>query len=133
MKPCLSVLLAGMIAATFAATVTAMPTGSAPEKGPGAYPMDCAKANDKARCAALNQKIQACKEKTDDEWRACMYPSVPAVNFTPPKPRDCSEARNKELCNAHAGALKACKDKRTRAEHRECITGQLQAASLNKN
>ena len=130
MKHGLSVLLAGLIAATFATTVTIIPAGAAPEKGPGAGPMDCAKAKDKARCAALNQSIQACKNKTDDEWHKCMYPSAPAANFTPPKPRDCREARNKEVCEAHAGALEACKDKRTRAEHRKCVAGQLQAASL---
>lgn len=133
MKPCLSVLLAGLIAATFATTVTAMPTGAAPEKGSGAYPMDCAEWKDKARCAALNQKIQACKAKTDDEWRECMYGSVPTANFTSPTPRDCSTARNKELCEAHAVALQACKDKRTRAEHRKCLAEQLQAASFTKN
>lgn len=133
MKPCLPVLLAGLIAATFAATVTAMPTGAAPEKGPGAYPMDCTKWKDKARCAALNQRIQACKAKTDNEWRECMYGSVPTASFTPPTPRDCSKARNKEVCEAHAGALRACKDKRTRAEHRKCVAAELQAASLTKN
>jgi len=133
MKPCLSVLLAGLIAATFATTVTAMPTGAALEKGLGAYPMDCAKAKDKARCAALNQRIQACKAKTDDEWRECMYQSVKTANFTPPKPNDCSKARNKEVCEAHAGALEACKDKRARAEHRKCIAGQLQPAALTRN
>ncbi|OGA48630.1 MAG: hypothetical protein A3G24_25695 [Betaproteobacteria bacterium RIFCSPLOWO2_12_FULL_62_13] len=133
MKPCFSVLLAGLIAATFATTVTAMPTGAAPEKGPGAYPMNCAEWKDKARCAALNQKIQACKAKTDDEWRECMYGSVPTAKFTPPTPRDCSKASNKEACEAHASALEACKEKRTRAEHRKCVAGQLRAASLRKN
>lgn len=130
MKPCLSVLLAGLIAATFAATVTIMPAWAAPENDPGADPIDCAKAKDKARCAALNQSIRACRNKTDDEWHECMYHSAPAANFTPPKPRNCSEARNKEVCEAHASALEACKDKRTRAEHRKCVAEQLQAASL---
>lgn len=134
MKPSLSVVFAGLVAATFVTTATAMPAGNALEKGPGEYPtMDCAKAKDKARCAALNKSIRACKAKTDDEWLECMYPSAPTADFTPPRPRDCSKARNKELCEAHARALEACKDKRTRAEHRKCVSGQLQAASFRKN
>ncbi len=133
MKPRFSVLRVGLIAAIFATTVTAMPAGAAAEKGPGADPIDCAKAKDKARCAALNQLIRACKDKTDDEWHECMYRSGPTANFTPPKPRNCSESRNKEVCEAHAGALEACKNKHTRAEHRKCVSEQLQAASLKKN
>jgi predicted secreted protein len=121
MKPCLSALFASMIVAAFAAT--AMAAGPAAEKAPGPYPMDCAKAKDKARCESLNQDIKACKDKTDDEWRECMHRPL-AANFTPPKPRDCSKARNKELCESHASALEACKDKRTRAEHRKCMAGQ---------
>jgi hypothetical protein len=133
MKPCINVLLAGVIAATFATTTAAMPAGAAAEKGPGAYPMDCAKWKDKARCAALNKDIQACKDKTDDEWRECMHQPAPTAKFIPPKPRDCSMARNKELCEAHNSALEACKDKRTRAEHRKCISGQSQAPAPKKN
>ena len=111
MKPCLYAAC-GVIAATFATTATAMPTGAAAEKGPGAYPMDCAKAKDKARCASLNQYIRACKDKTDDEWRECMHQPAPTAKFTPPKPRDCSNARNKEHCEAHASALEACRTDR---------------------
>ena len=133
MKPRLPILFAGLIAATFATTVTAMPTGATVEKGPGADPMDCAQAKDKARCADLNRKILACRDKTDDAWLKCMYPSAPAVSFTPPKPRNCSAARDKEACEQHASALEACKNERTRAGHRECVAGQLQTASLKKN
>jgi len=133
MKSWLLVLLAGLIGAAFATIVTAMPTGMALEKGPGAYPMDCEKAKDKARCAALNKKVETCKGKTDDDWLECMYPSAPTANFTPPKPRDCTKALNKDLCEAHTRALEACKEKHTRAEHRKCMAGQLQAGSSKKN
>jgi len=126
-------LLAGMIVATFATTATVVAAGAAAEKGPGAYPMDCAKWKDKARCAALNKDIQACKDKTDDEWRECMHQPAPTAKFTPPKPRDCSTASNKEHCELHTSALEACKDKRTRAEHRKCMAGQLQAQAPKKN
>jgi hypothetical protein len=129
MKPSCSVLLAGVITATFAAIATAMPLGAASGIGPGAHPMDCAKAKDKARCESLNKDIEACKDKTDDEWRDCMHRPAPAAKFTPPKPRDCSKARNRERCEAHSTALEACKDKTTRVEHRKCMTGQSLAPS----
>jgi hypothetical protein len=131
MKTCLSVLLAGVIAATFA--TTAMPAGAAAEKDPGASPLDCATWKDKVRCAALNRDIQACKNKTDDEWRECMHLPAPTAKFIPPKPRDCSKAQNKERCEAHTRALEACKDKQTRAEHRKCMAGQLPASAPKKN
>jgi hypothetical protein len=131
MKSSLSMLLALGTAALFATTAAAMPTGDAPAKGPGAHPMDCAKAKDKARCASLNQDIAACKDKTGDEWRACMHQPVPAAKFAPPKARDCSKARNKERCEAHTGALEACKDKTTRAEHRKCMAQQLPPSAPN--
>jgi hypothetical protein len=127
MKSSLSVLLAAVTAATFATTAAAMPTGEAAVKGPGAHPMDCAKAKDKARCETLNKDIAACKDKTGDEWRDCMHRPAPAAKFTPPMPRDCSKARNKERCEAHTSALEACKDKTTRAEHRKCMAVQLPA------
>jgi hypothetical protein len=128
MKPCLSMLLlAGVAAATLATAATAMPTGTVAKKGPGAYPMDCAKAKDKARCESLNKDIEACKDKTGDEWRDCMHRPAPAANFTPPKPRDCAKARNTERCEAHNTALDACKDKTTRVEHRKCMTRQSPA------
>lgn len=133
MKPILSVLLAGLIAATFATTVAAMPSGAVADKSPGAYPMDCTKAKDEARCAALNQKIRACRDKSDDEWRECMYPAAPTAKFTAPRPRDCSGAHDKEVCEAHADALEACKYASTRGEHRSCVAGQLQEASLRKH
>ena len=133
MKPSLSVLLATVTAATFATTATAMPNGAAPGKGPGAYPMDCAKAKDKARCESLNKDIEACKDKIGDEWRDCMHRPVPAAKFMPPKPRDCAKARNKERCESHTNALEACKDKTTRAEHRKCMTGQVPAPAPNKS
>jgi len=120
-----SLLLAAIAAATFATSAAAMPSGAAPAIGPGAHPMDCAKSKDKARCAALNKDIEACRDKTGDEWRACMHQPAPTAKFTPPKPRDCSKARNKERCAAHTSALEACKDQATRAEHRKCMAAQL--------
>jgi hypothetical protein len=131
MKSNLSVLFAGLAVATLAITAAAMPTGEAAGKGPGAHPMDCAKAKDKARCETLNKDIAACKDKTGDEWRDCMHRPAPAAKFTPPKPRDCAKARNKERCEAHSTALEACKDKTTRVEHRKCMTGQLPAPNKN--
>jgi predicted secreted protein len=133
MKLFYSMLLAGMIVATSANIAIVTAAGAAAEQGPGAYPMDCAKWNDKARCAALNKDIQACRDKTDDEWRECMHRPAPTAKFTPPKPRDCSKARNKEGCDSHSSALEACKDKRTRAEHRKCMAGQSQASAPKKN
>lgn len=124
----LPLLLAAAIAATFAAGASAIPTVAAVEKTPGAYPLDCGKAKDKARCAELNRKIAACRGKTDDAWRECMDHPAPAASFTPPAPRDCSQARSMKVCLAHGRALAACKDRRTRAEHRDCVAGQLQAA-----
>ena len=125
MKSSLSAVLAAAIAAVLASTVAAMPTGEAARKGPSAYPMDCTKWKDKTRCEALNRDIDACKTKTDDEWRDCMRRSVPTAEFTPPKPRDCSKARNKEACEAHSSALRICKNKTTRDEHRKCMAEQL--------
>ncbi len=133
MKPCLSVLLAGVAAATFAITVAAMPSGAATAKGPSVHPMDCAKAKDKARCESLNKNIAACKGKTDDDWRECMHRPAPAAKFTPPKPRDCAKSRNKQRCEAHTSALEACKDKTTRVEHRKCMAAQLPAAAPKKD
>jgi len=127
MKTSLSALLLGFSAITFVAVAVATPGGAPPGIGPGAQSMDCAKSKNKVRCESLNKKIELCKDKTDDAWRACMEPTAPAAKFTPPKARDCSKSRNKELCEAHAGALKACKDRVTRAEHRKCMAGQWPA------
>jgi hypothetical protein len=124
MKPSLAVLLAAITAATFATIAAAVPTYAAAGKGPGAHPMDCAKAKDKARCESLNKDIEACRGKTGDEWRECMHRPAPAASFTPPKPRDCANARNKERCEAHSTALETCKDKTTRVEHRKCMSAQ---------
>lgn len=132
MKSCLSVLLAGLIAATVATMVITMPAAAA-EQSSGAYPMNCAQWKDKARCEALNRDIQACKDKTDDAWLACMRLAAPTAKFTAPKSRDCSTARNKERCDAYNSALEACKDKGTRAAHRACITEQLQEPAPRKN
>jgi hypothetical protein len=132
MKTCLSVLLAGVAAATFTISASAMPTGDGPGKAPRAQPMDCAKSKDKARCASLNKDIEACRDKTGDDWRQCMHQSASTAKFTPPKARDCTKARNKERCEAHTSALEACKDMATRAEHRKCMSGQLPAAAPNK-
>ena len=125
MKPTLLFLLAAVATATFSLSAAAYPTGAGPEAKPGARPMDCAKAKDKARCESLNKDIETCKGKTDDAWRDCMRQSAPTAKFTPPKPRDCSKARNKESCEAHSSALGACKNKTTRAEHRKCMAEQL--------
>ena len=133
MKPSLSVLLAAVIAATFATAAVATPSGADPGKGPGAYPMDCAKTKDKARCESLNKDIEACKDKIGDEWRECMHRPAPATKITPPKPRDCNKARNKERCEAHNTALENCKDKTTRVEYRKCMTGQVPAPAPNKS
>lgn len=127
MKTSSSVLIAAVAVAAFAIGADAMPAGGGLEKGPGAYPMDCAKAKDKARCEALNKDIAACKDKVGDEWRECMHQPAKTAKITLPKPRDCAKARNKELCEAHNAALDACKDKTTRAEHRRCMAGQLPA------
>jgi hypothetical protein len=128
MKASLAVLLAAALAATLASSVAAMPAGDTTAKGSRAYPMDCNKAKDKARCESLNKDIEGCKGKTDDEWRACMRQAPSTAKFTPPKPRDCSKARNKESCEAHTSALEACKDKTTRADHRKCLAEQLPGA-----
>jgi hypothetical protein len=133
MKSRLSVLLAGVIAAAFSIAAAAAPSGAVMEKTPGVFPMDCAKWKDKARCEALNQDIQTCRDKTDEEWRACMRLPAPTAKFAPPKPRDCSTARDKERCEAYNGALDACKDKSTRAEHRKCTAEHMQEPAPKKN
>lgn len=128
-----SVLFAAVAAATFSLSVGAYSIGTGLETKPGAQPMDCAKAKDKARCEALNKDIVACRNKTGDDWRECMHRPAPAVKVAPPKPRDCAKARNKERCEAHNTALAACKDKETRAEHRKCMAGQLPAPAGKKS
>jgi hypothetical protein len=133
MKPHRSVLLAGLIALTFSISATPAPSGAVMEKIPGVFPMDCAKWKDQARCEALNRNIDACRDKTDDQWRECMNLPASTAKFTPPKPRDCSTARNRERCEAYNGALAACKDQGTRAEHRKCTTEQLQGSPPKKN
>ena len=125
MKSSLATLLAAAFAATLASIGTATAAGEAAGKSPPAYPMDCTKWKDKARCESLNRDIEACKSKTDDDWRACMRQSVPTAKFTPPRPRDCSKARNQERCEAHSSALEACKNMTTRTEHRKCMAEQL--------
>jgi hypothetical protein len=124
MKTPISVLLAAVAAAALSTAAAAMPSGAGPGKGPGAHPMDCAKAKDKARCESLNKDIEACKDKTGDEWRDCMHRPAPAAKFVLPKPRDCAKARNKERCEAHSTALETCKDKTTRVAHSKCMSGQ---------
>lgn len=124
MKSLLSAMLAAAFAANLATTGPAMAAGVAAEKSAPAYPMDCTKWKDKARCESLNRDIEACRSKTDDEWRACMHNPAPVAKFAPPKPRDCSKARNTETCEAHSSALAFCKDKTTRTEHRKCMAEQ---------
>jgi len=121
MKPFHAILLAAVSAATFAVTAAAQPAGAGSIKGPGAHPIDCAKAKDKLRCESLNRDIEACKDKVGDEWRECMHQPAPTAKFAPPKPRDCSKARNKERCETYNAALEACKGKGTRAEYRKCM------------
>ena len=130
MKPSLSVLLA-VAAAAFATTVAATPAGDAAGKSPGAYPMDCSKWKDKARCESLKKDVEACKDKTDDDWRECMHRAAPAAKFTPPKPRDCAKAQNVERCEAHNAALESCKQVATKAEHRRCMSGPAPAPGKN--
>jgi len=132
MKRSLLMLFAAVTAATFSLSAAGYSTPARAEAKPGAQPMDCAKAKDKARCEALNKDIEACRDKVGDEWRACMHRPAPAVKVAPPKPRDCTKARNKERCEAHNAALDACKDKETRAEHRKCMAAQLPAAAAKK-
>lgn len=133
MKPHLSILLACVIAALFAITATAAPSGAVMEKIPGVFPMDCTMWKDKTHCETLNRNIEACRDKTDDAWRECMHLPASTVKFTPPKPRDCSTARDKGRCEAYNGALATCKDKSTRTEHRKCTTEQLQESPPKKN
>ena len=121
-------ILAGLIAAFATGVAASPPTGSKA----GAYPMDCAKWKDAGRCAVLNDKIAACRDKTDDAWLQCMYPNERPAMFTPPKARDCSHARNREVCETHAAALDACSDKTTRAEHRDCMAARLQATASKR-
>ncbi len=119
-------------ALALAATMFALQSPAHAATASSAYPMDCTKAQDKARCATLNQRIAACRDKADDAWLGCMYPEEPPVSFTGPAPRDCSTAHDAGLCERHAAALRACRDKHIRAEHRSCMAGQLQAASVRK-
>jgi hypothetical protein len=132
MTPTYSVLLAAISAATFAITASAQPAGAGPARGPGARPMDCAKAKDKVRCESLNKDIEACKDKIGDEWRRCMHQPASTAKFIPPKARDCSKARNQERCAAHTAALEACKDKTSRSEHGKCMAAQLPVATQKK-
>lgn len=131
MKYSLSTLLMTVIVATLATAAYTITADAAAEKDASAYPIDCAKWKDKARCESLNKDIEACKAKTDDEWRNCMRLSAPSDKFTPPKPRDCSKSLNKETCEAHSSALEACKSKTTRAEHRKCMAEQLPGPGKN--
>ncbi len=122
----ISILVTGLLFAAGAAASPATGSKASP------YPMDCTKWKDAARCAGFNDKIAACRDKTDDAWLQCMYPAEAAATFNPPKPRDCSHASDKALCESHAAALDACKDKHTRAEHRECMAGRMQASVKNR-
>ena len=133
MTPAYSVLLAAISAATFAITANAQPGGPGPARGPGARPMDCARAKDKVRCESLNKDIEACRDKVGDEWRSCMHQPASTAKFAPPKARDCSKSRNQERCEAHTAALEACKDSKTRSEHRKCMAAQLSVATQKKN
>lgn len=125
MKSFFAAFLLATIAATLASNVAAMATGEAAKKGPRAYPMDCTRWQDPARCEFLNRRIEACKAKTDDGWRDCMRQSAATTKFAPAEPRDCSKARNQEFCEAHSSALGACRGRTTRAEHRKCMAEQL--------
>ena len=127
MKTSSSVLLAAIAAAAFSVSADVQAFVGGVGKGPSAYPMDCAKAKDKARCAALNKDIAACKNKLGDEWRECMHQPAQTAKFTLPRPRDCAKARDKERCEAHNMALEACKDKAKRAAHRKCMAAQSPA------
>ena len=127
MNPCLSVFLAGVAAALFATAAAGQAAGPNPGVAPGAHPMDCAMAKDKAHCESLNKDIETCKDKTGDEWRDCMHRPAPAAQFTPPKARDCAKAHNKERCEDHNRKLATCKDKSPKGEHRKCMNQQSPA------
>lgn len=129
MKTAILTSLTAITAATFSLTAAAYSIGPGQEPKPGAQPMDCAKAKDKARCAALNKDIEACRDKIGDEWRGCMHRPASAEKVAPPKLRNCAEARNQARCEAHNAALQACQDKDTRAEHRKCMAAQQSAAA----
>ena len=133
MKSYLSVLFAGVIAATFVTTAFVISPARAAEKGPAADPMDCAKWKDKGRCEALKKDILACRDKIDDEWHECMHLPPLKVKFTSPRPRDCNASHNKPVCESFNTALDACKDKGTRAEFRTCMSGQVQVQASKKN
>jgi len=126
MKSLFAGLLAGIAAMALAVSASAQSAaaGARLGQGPGAKPLDCATAKDKARCEGINDDIAACKGKTDDDWRACMH-RLDTVRFAPPRARDCSKSHNRVRCDAHTQALEACKDKATRAEHRQCVLAQL--------
>lgn len=125
-------LLAALAAVTVSISAASQSGATAPWTGPGPRQMDCAAAKDKARCAALNKRIAACRDKIDDAWRRCMGEPAPNAKFVPPKPRDCTKARNRERCEAHSAALAACKDMGSRAEHRKCMAAALQAPPQKK-
>ena len=127
MKTYYSALLAGITAATFSINTAAQSAVAAPEGKSGSQLMDCSKWKDKARCESLKKDVEACRDKTDDDWRECMHRAAPAAKFTPPKPRDCTKAKNVERCEAHNTALESCKQMATRAEHRKCMSGQAPA------
>ena len=116
----------------FAGSVAAQPPGPGPGRRAGGPPIDCAKAQDKARCAALNKDIEACKDKVGDDWRRCMHQPISGAKFVLPKPRDCSKARNQSRCVEHNAALAACKDKTSREEHRKCMAAQVPPAAPAK-
>jgi hypothetical protein len=124
----ISILVTGLIAAFPAGAAASPPTGSKA----GAYPMDCAKWKDAGRCAAFNDRIAACRDKTDDAWLQCMYPNERRATFTPPKAPDCSQASNRELCETHAAVLDACRHKTTRAEYRDCLAARLQTSAFKR-
>ena len=122
-----SLLLAAVAAAAFTTGAGAMPAGDTPGTAPGTYSIDCSKWKDKARCESLKKDVEACRDKTDDDWRECMHRAAPTSKFTPPKPRDCTKAQNVERCEAHNTALENCKQMATKADHRKCMSGPAPA------
>ena len=122
MRTAYAILCAALALATFAAGAEAQNPAPGRRAGP---PLDCGRAENRARCAASVKGVGACQGKVGEEHRRCMREAARPASYAPPKTRDCSQARNRERCLAHNVALEACKDKVSREEHRKCMAAQL--------
>lgn len=70
---------------------------------------DCAMARDPARCLAMRQARQACKDKRGNERRRCLQEKIPAP--------DCGQDKDPSRCEARRQARLACKGKIGKAMH----------------